>query len=234
MKTVILAGGRGRRLHPLTMTKPKPMLHIGEKPILEYIIQSLKSHNLKDLIFAVGYLKEEIKDYFGDGSNFGVNITYIEEDIPMGTAGCLKLGENLLKETFLVVSGDLLTDIDYTDLIRFHKEKRFMATVALFKTGTAIEYGVVEYDKDFKIYSLKEKPVIVNWINAGIYVLEPEVLSYIPAEVEFDFAKDLFPKLIQERGIYGYTKPFQWCDLGRLDDYEVARNIASILGFYSG
>lgn len=229
MKAVIMAGGEGSRLRPLTCNRPKPMVPIVNKPVMEHIIELLKKYGIRDIAVTLQYMPENIKDYFGDGSEFGVNLKYFTEDVPLGTAGSVKNAEEFLDETFIVISGDALTDINLNKALEFHKESGAIATLVLKKVESPIEYGVVVTDKIGKITRFLEKPswgeVFSDTVNTGIYVLDPEVLSYFKANQLFDFSKDLFPILLNEnRPMYGFVTEDYWCDIGDLDAYVCVHN----------
>lgn len=221
MKAVILAGGKGTRLRPYTTAFPKPLMPIGDKPILEIIVRQLKSHGIDEIIMAVGHLAELIMTFFGDGSKFGVKIKYSREDEPLGTAGPLSLIKDELKETFLVMNGDVLSTINYSSLIKYHKENGAMATVTLNRRSVHIDFGVVKIDESKTIVDYIEKPTLDYLVSMGIYVFEPDVLSYIPNK-KFDFP-DLVKTLISDgKTVKGYVYDGYWLDIGRPDDYERA------------
>ncbi len=223
MKAVILAGGKGTRLRPYTVAFPKPLMPVGNMPILEIIIRQLKSHGIEDIILAVGHLSELIMTYFGDGRKFGVNIKYSKEDIPLGTAGPLSLLKDELNETFIVMNGDILTTLNYSDLVNYHKKNKSIATIALNKRDVYIDFGVVEIDKkNYNILKYIEKPTLHYLVSMGIYVFEPKVLEYIPYGVKFDFP-DLVRELIKSKEtVKGYVYDGYWLDIGRPEDYEKA------------
>ena len=222
MKAVIMAGGEGARLRPLTCDRPKPMVPLMDKPMMEYIVELLTSHGITEQAVTLQYLPEQIKEYFGDGSSFGASLYYFLEDEPLGTAGSVKNAASFLKETFLVISGDCLTDIDLSEAITFHRQKEALVTIVLTPQDNPLEYGVVMVDEEGKILRFLEKPswgeVFSDTVNTGIYILEPEVLEYIPAGKKFDFSKDLFPLLLQEKkALYGCSLSGYWCDIGSLE-----------------
>lgn len=228
MKAVLMAGGSGTRLRPLTCDLPKPMVPIVNKPIIEHIIDLLKRHHYHEIYVTLFYLPHLIQDYLRDGTNLGVNIHYaLEEEGPLGTAGCVKNIQEYLNETFLVISGDSLTDFDLSQALRFHREKNSKATIVLTRVENPLEYGVVITDEQGRIQRFLEKPssseVFSDTINTGIYVLEPELLDLLPPHQEKDFSKDLFP-LILEKGLpmYGYVAEGYWCDIGNLTTYRQA------------
>lgn len=229
MRAVLMAGGSGTRLRPLTCDLPKPMVPILNRPIAEHIVNLLKRHGINEIIATLYYLPDVMRDYFQDGSDFGVQMTYaVEEDQPLGTAGCVKNIAELLDDTFLVISGDSITDFDLTQAIRFHKEKGSKATLILKRVPNPIEFGVVITDEEHRIRRFLEKPstseIFSDTVNTGAYILEPEVLDYLPDNQESDFSKDLFPTLLAKgEPMYGYIAEGYWCDVGHLDAYREAQ-----------
>ncbi|HLP90384.1 MAG TPA: mannose-1-phosphate guanyltransferase [Nostocaceae cyanobacterium] len=229
MRAVLMAGGSGTRLRPLTCDLPKPMVPILNRPIAEHIINLLKRHQITEIIATLHYLPDVLRDYFQDGSDFGVQMTYaIEEDQPLGTAGCVKNISELLDDTFLVISGDSITDFDLTAAIEFHKQKQSKATLILTRVPNPIEFGVVITNEDGRIKRFLEKPstseIFSDTVNTGTYILEPEVLEYLPEHTECDFSKDLFPLLLtRNEPMYGYIAQGYWCDVGHLDAYREAQ-----------
>lgn len=221
MKVLILAGGKGRRLRPYTTIIPKPLMPIGEKPILEIIIEQLKSYGLKDMVMATGYLGELIATFFGDGSRFGVKIDYTKEKEPLGTAGPLSLVKNSISDTFLMMNGDILSTIDYNELLRFHKSKGGILTVALNRREVKIDFGITNVSND-RIVEYIEKPVINHLVSMGIYVLENRVFDYIKPGEYLDLP-DLVKKLIKEgETVNGYVFGGYWLDIGRYEDCNKA------------
>ena len=222
MKAVILAGGKGTRLKPYTTVFPKPLMPINDKPILEIVIRQLKSHGFDELIITVGHLAELIMTFFGDGSKFETKIKYSREDKPLGTAGGLGLLKQELNETFLMMNGDVLTSLNYSDLTDYHKRNGAIATIALNKREVDIDFGVVEIDDNNSIVGYKEKPKIKYLVSMGVYVFDPKVLKYIKPNEYLDFP-DLIKKLISNGEIVkGYVYDGYWLDIGRPDDYERA------------
>lgn len=225
MQAVILAGGKGTRLLPLTVYRPKPLIPFFNRPIMEYIVESLTKFGVDEIIVLVGYLKERIFEYFGNGEEFGVEIKYSNgENLKLGTAGALKKAEKFIKDTFLVVSGDILTNLDFRSLVEYHKKKKGPATIALTKVEDPSAYGVAVLDNEGRISYFKEKPkkedAPSNLVNAGIYVFEPEIFDLIPKGKNFDFSLDLFPKMLNENiPIYGYPFDEYWNDIGRPSTY---------------
>lgn len=226
MRAVLMAGGSGTRLRPLTCDLPKPMVPILNRPIAEHIINLLKRHQITEVIATLHYLPDVMRDYFQDGSDFGVQMTYaVEEDQPLGTAGCVKNIAELLDQTFLVISGDSITDFDLTAAIEFHKRQQSKATIILTRVPNPIEFGVVIADEQHRIRRFLEKPssseIFSDTVNTGTYILEPEVLEYLPENQESDFSKDLFPLLLEkDEPMYGYIAEGYWCDVGHLDAYR--------------
>ncbi len=219
-----MAGGSGSRLRPLTCDLPKPMVPVMAKPVMTYSIELLKRYGIKDIGITLQYLPQVIEDYFQDGSAFGVKLHYFVEETPLGTAGSVKNAEKFLDETFIVVSGDALTDINISRAVKFHKEKKAIATLVLKKVQVPLEYGVVITDESGAVTRFLEKPnwseVFSDTVNTGIYILEPEVLTYFKAGQKFDFSQDLFPLLLEKgKPMYGYITDEYWCDIGNLQTY---------------
>jgi mannose-1-phosphate guanylyltransferase/phosphomannomutase len=227
VKAVVMAGGEGTRLRPLTSNQPKPMVPIVGKPCMEHILELLRKHGFSDVVVTVAFLPQAIRSYFGDGENLGLNIEYSVEESPLGTAGSVRLASGRLDETFLVISGDALCDFDLGQVIEFHKEKRAAVTIGLKSVENPLEFGIVVTDEDGRVERFLEKPswgqVFSDTINTGIYVLEPEVLRHIPRDRPFDFSKELFPLLLEMgRPIYGHVCDGYWQDIGNLDQYRQA------------
>lgn len=227
MKAIIMAGGEGSRLRPLTCDRPKPMVPLMNRPMMEHIIALLKRFELINIGVTLQYLPEQIENYFGDGREFGVKMQYFTETSPLGTAGSVKNAGAFLDETFLVLSGDALTDFNLQSAIDFHRQKGGVATLVLTSVENPLEYGVVINDQSGRITQFLEKPswgeVFSDTVNTGIYILEPEVLQYIPEAARFDFSQDLFP-LLMAKGypLYGYVAAGYWCDIGNLQQYHQA------------
>ncbi|HRP01982.1 MAG TPA: sugar phosphate nucleotidyltransferase [Candidatus Kapabacteria bacterium] len=227
-KAVIMAGGFGTRLRPLTMTIPKPMVSVLNVPMVEHIINLLKKHNINDLITLLYFQPESISSYFEDGAKWDVSMNYVLAQADYGTAGAVKNAYKYLDERFIIISGDVLTDFDLTAALNFHVEKKSKATLLLTRVTAPLQYGIVMTDKDGKITRFLEKPswgqVFSDTINTGIYILEPEVLDLIPYQQEFDFSKDLFPLMLQkDMPLYGYIAEGYWKDVGNLDEYQLAQ-----------
>jgi len=227
MKAVVMAGGEGTRLRPLTSNQPKPMVSIVGKPCMEHILELLKQHGMEDVIVTVAFLPQAIRSYFGDGSSLDMNIGYSVEESPLGTAGSVRLAADRLDDTFLVISGDALCDVDLTRLVEFHREKGASVTIGLKSVDNPLEFGIVVTDEEGRIERFLEKPswgqVFSDTINTGIYVLEPEVLRHIPTDRPYDFSKELFPLLLEMgRPMYGFVLDGYWQDIGNLDQYRQA------------
>jgi mannose-1-phosphate guanylyltransferase/phosphomannomutase len=233
MKAVVMAGGFGTRIQPLTASTPKPMLPVINKPMMEYIIEMLKNSGITEIVILLYFKPEVIKNYFGDGSDFGIKIHYVLPDDDYGTAGAVKKAEKYLDERFIIVSGDLVTDFNFREIIGFHEINNSKATITLTSVDDPLQFGVVITDKDRKILRFLEKPgwgeVFSDTINTGIYVFEPEILSYIPENKAFDFSKDLFPTLMNNKiTIFGYNAKGYWRDVGNPNSYrEVLNDILS-------
>ena len=226
-----MAGGEGTRLRPLTSNQPKPMVPIVGKPCMEHIIELLRDHGFTEIVITVAFLPQAIRSYFGDGSSLGVNIEYSVEESPLGTAGSVRLASDRLDETFLVISGDALCDIDLNTIVDLHRAKGAAVTIGLKAVENPLEFGIVVTDDDGKVERFLEKPswgqVFSDTINTGIYVLEPEVLRHIPTDRPYDFSKELFPLLLEMgRPIYGHVCEGYWQDIGNLDQYRQANSDA--------
>lgn len=228
MKAIVMAGGFGTRLRPLTSNLPKPMVPMANRPMMEHIIQLLKENGFDDLIVMLYYQPEVIISHFGDGSAFGVKIQYLRPQADLGTAGCVKFAEAQLKEPFLVISADLLTDFDLKSIVTAHRQKKAMATLVLTRVAVPLSYGVVIVDENNAVQRFLEKPswgeVFSDTVNTGIYMLDPAVLEHIPANRSFDFSKDLFPRLLEQKEpLFGTIATGYWKDVGDLSEYRLAQ-----------
>jgi NDP-sugar pyrophosphorylase family protein len=219
LKAMLLAAGKGQRLAPLTDSVPKPMIEINGKPILEYAVQLCARHGVRELVINLHHCPEVITEYFGDGRSWGVRITYSHEPILLGTAGAVKKVSAEFTDTFLVLYGDNLTTCDLGRLIEFHKKKCGAATIALFYRENATASGIAELDENDRVIRFLEKPraeeVFSPWVNAGILVLESEVLNFIPEDVPYDFGREVLPSLLASgASVYGYrmTEGLWWAD----------------------
>lgn len=231
MKAVVMAGGEGTRLRPLTSNQPKPMVPIVNKPCMEHIIELLAQHGLTDIIITLAFLPQNVRGYFGNGSSLGVSIEYSVEESPLGTAGSVMNAAEHLDETFIVISGDALTDFNLTQVIDFHKQQESMITLALKSVENPLEFGVVIVDEDRHIKQFLEKPswgqVFSDLVNTGIYVLEPEIFDYIPENTKYDFSQELFPKMLKRgKPMYGYPMEGYWQDIGNINQFLSANHDA--------
>jgi NDP-sugar pyrophosphorylase family protein len=221
-KAVLLVGGRGTRLKPLTDNIPKGMLEVQSKTIIEHLFDLLKKYGVRDVLLSTGYLKDKMREYYQDGSRFGINITYIEENEPLGTAGPLRLAKKHLKDSFIVSNGDELKNVNIPRMFRLHKRKNALATIALTTVDNPSHYGVARLDGS-RIIEFVEKPNSPpsNLINAGFYILEPEVIDMITDGFSM-LEKDVFPKLAQLGRLRGFPFAGQWFDIGNIERYKIA------------
>ncbi|WAM36025.1 sugar phosphate nucleotidyltransferase [Caldicellulosiruptor acetigenus] len=235
MKGVIMAGGSGTRLRPLTVSLPKPMIPFFGRPVMEYAVKLLKTHDIFEIATTLQYHPDKIINYFEDGQKWGVRIQHFVEDRPLGTAGSVKNAKGFLDETFVVLSGDGITNADLTKAIEFHKQKGSKVTIVLKEVEIPIEYGIVLTDEEGRIQRFFEKPswseVFSNLANTGIYIIEPEILDYIEDGNPYDFSKDLFPKLLKEKvPMFGFKMDGYWCDIGDVGSYIKAHRDVFRLG----
>ncbi|MGH9090250.1 MAG: sugar phosphate nucleotidyltransferase [Acidimicrobiales bacterium] len=224
MKAVIMAGGEGTRLRPLTSNQPKPMLPMANRPMMEHVVHLLRRHGITDIVVTVAFMANAIRTYFGDGSEMDVRMVYATEETPLGTAGSVLNAREELDERFLVISGDVLTDIDLSAVVDYHERKGALATLALCAVENPLEFGIVIADEDGTIERFLEKPtwgeVFSDTINTGIYVLEPEIFDFIPAGRPVDFSGEVFPEVLASgRPIYGYVAEGYWEDVGTTEAY---------------
>lgn len=218
---ILMAGGLGNRLRPLTDDTPKPMLKVGNQPVLETILESFLSHGFRRFFISVNYKAEMVKSYFGNGSHWGCEISYLEETERMGTAGALSLLPTVPSAPAIVMNGDVLTKVNFTSLLDFHRDHKSVATMCVREYGFQVPYGVVEIDGQ-RILGIAEKPEHAFFVNAGIYVLNPATISQIPQRTQFDMT-DLFKNLVlQEQPTCAFPIREYWIDIGRLDDFERA------------
>jgi mannose-1-phosphate guanylyltransferase/phosphomannomutase len=229
MKAVVMAGGEGSRLRPLTLNRPKPMIPLVNRVVLAHIGELLRRNDFTDVVATLQYRAEDIQNYFGDGQGLGINLHYAVETRPLGTAGSVKHAAPQLdaQEPFLVISGDALTDFDLSKVIEFHKSVGALVTVTLTRVSNPLEYGVVALDEDGAIRRFIEKPswgeVLSDTVNTGIYIVSPEIFAEIEPEVAVDFSRDLFPKLMKKGApLYGCVAPGYWTDVGTLEEYHHA------------
>jgi mannose-1-phosphate guanylyltransferase len=224
LKAVIMVGGPGTRLQPLTDETPKSVLPVLNRPFMEYTLAYLKQFGIEDIILTLSYLPEVIRDHFGDGSQYGVHLTYCLEKEPLGTAGAVKNAEEYLDSTFVALNGDVFTDMDLDDMLVLHRNKEAVATMSLSWVDDPSAFGVVETSSDQRVKRFTEKPTAAeattNWINAGTYILEPEVLEHIPVNSHYMFEKGLFPSLLDMgKPVYGYPSRGYWLDMGTPEKY---------------
>ncbi|MFY9649169.1 MAG: mannose-1-phosphate guanyltransferase [Trebonia sp.] len=229
MKAVVMAGGEGTRLRPMTANQPKPLLPVANRPIMEHVLRLLKRHGFEETIVTVQFLAALVRNYFGDGEDVGMFLQYATEEMPLGTAGSVKNAEDALKDSpFLVISGDALTDMDLTEMCRFHKENGALVTVGLTRVPDPLEFGIVIADEDGRIQRFLEKPtwgqVFSDTVNTGVYIMEPEVLAEVSAKESVDWSHDVFPKLLARGApIFGYISDKYWEDVGTLESYMKAQ-----------
>ena len=224
MKAVILVGGEGTRLRPLTHNTPKAMMPVLNTPFLVHVIRHLARHQVTEITLAQGYLAQPIEGYLGNGRQFGVKLSYVAEDTPRGTAGAVKNAEKHVDEAFLVLNGDIFTDLDITAMIDFHRQQKATATLALTPVDDPTSYGLIETDTEGRITRFLEKPkpeeVTTNMINAGTYVLEPDILAQIPPQAKVSFEYQVFPQLLaQGKPVYAFTSAAYWIDMGTPEKY---------------
>lgn len=221
MQALILAGGAGTRLRPLTYVLPKALLPVGGKPLIERTIEYLKSYGIMEYVICVAYLKKQIISTIGDGSNLGVSIQYAETDMPMGTAGQLKSAEHLLHGRFLAMNGDIVTSLNISNLLLSHENSRSIGTIALKKFEVKIPYGYITLNKSSSIQKFEEKPTLSFMANAGIYVFEPRLLRSIPEHRISSLETEIFPSLISHgETLNSYYENAYWADVGSMTDFE--------------
>ncbi len=224
MKAVILVGGKSTRLLPLTCNLPKPMVPVLNRPFMEYVIEHLGRHGVREIVMAMNYLPEAIESHFGSGTALGSHIVYAVEKMPMDTAGAVKNCEDHLDGAFLVLNGDIFTELDITAMFRFHKARKAKATICLTPVADPTPYGLIETDANSRVTRFLEKPkpeeITTNMINAGTYILEMDVLNYIPKDTPFSFERKLFPALLEcGEPVYAYPSDAYWIDIGRPEKY---------------
>lgn len=222
MQAIVLAGGKGRRLMPYTTVLPKPLMPIGDYPILEVILRQLKHYGFDRVTISTGYLHELIHAYLDSNRTLGLDITYVHEDTPLGTIGPLRLIEDL-DDTFLVMNGDILTDISYPDLIASHRKNKAIATVATYQRVVNIDFGVLEKDDRRRITGFREKPTYHFDVSMGVYVFSNKILDYVPEGEPFGFDQLMYALTAKKEAVYSYPHNGYWLDIGRPDDY--ARSI---------
>lgn len=227
MNAIILIGGLGTRLRPLTYKTPKPLLPLANQPFVFYQFELLKKHGIQEVVLCTAYMAEEFERVLGDGRKFGVRLKYVYEKTPLGTGGALKNAQDFVKGTTLVFNGDILTDANLAEILQFHRQRQARLTLTLTRVKDPTLYGLVETDSQGKIIGFREKPspneVTCNTINAGIYILEPEILGHIPPGVVYSLERELFPKLLELKvPLYATTSDAYWLDIGTLEKYHQA------------
>jgi mannose-1-phosphate guanylyltransferase/phosphomannomutase len=229
MKAVVMAGGEGTRLRPMTANQPKPLLPVVNRPIMEHVLRLLKRHGFSETVVTVQFLAALVRNYFGDGEELGMSLQYATEEVPLGTAGSVKNAEEALRDDrFLVISGDALTDIDLSDMVRFHKKNGALVTIGLKRVPNPLEFGIIIVDDDGRVQRFLEKPtwgqVFSDTVNTGVYVMEPEVLDHVAEGTPVDWSGDVFPKLLAEGApLYGYIAEGYWEDVGTHESYFKAQ-----------
>jgi NDP-sugar pyrophosphorylase family protein len=225
LQAVLMCGGLGTRLRPWTYIIPKPLFPLGERPVLELLLERLKLNDITEIFISLGYKGELIEATLGNGQHLGLNIQYIREDQPLGTAGALNLLRDKLRDPFLMMNGDLVTRLDFGKLCAFHQDHNATITVGTKAYEVQVPYGVVE-DSDSKVTVLREKPVYATRINAGIYVLSRSTLDLLPPSGRFDATQLIQAALDADRPVYSYLIEEYWLDMGRIEDYEKANTDA--------
>jgi len=221
VKAVILAGGKGTRLRPYTTVFPKPLMPIGQMPILEVVLRQLKHYGFRDITLSVNHLADLIKTFFADGDSLGLNITYCMEERPLGTAGSLSLVENIT-DNFLVMNGDLLTTLDYSEIVKAHLQSGADATIGVFPREVTIDFGVLKLDQDNKLIDYIEKPKYQYRVSMGVNVFNKSVTEFIPKNQYLDIPTLMMTLRDNEKTVMAYQSQCRWLDIGRPDDYEQA------------
>lgn len=222
MKAVILAGGLGTRLRPYTFFVPKPMLPLGERPLLEHILLLLKAQGFTDVVITVSYLRKVIEDYFGNGREIGLNIQYARSNRPMGTAGQLRTAERFIDDSFLLLYGDSLVDTDFRSFVEYHKRKGGIATILLMPYREMLKYGFIDSDEEGRLLQWREKPAVEGWINVGCYVMEKKFLDYIPAETMYGMDEAFREAMKKGEVVYTYKAEGDFIDIGDKKSYQAA------------
>ena len=222
MRAVILAGGKGRRLLPYTTVIPKPLMPVGDRPILDIIIRQLKAYGFSAVTMAVGHLAELIEAYFGDGEKYKIKIDYSREDEPLGTIGPLSMIDGL-DQTFLAMNGDILTNLDYMKLVEFHEKNHAVATIATYNKEVKIDLGILEMDDDFRLRQYIEKPTLRYHVSMGIYVFDPEILGFIEPKGYLDFPELVLALMKAGKKVIAFPFTGYWLDIGRHEDYVRAQ-----------
>ena len=224
MKALLLAGGKGTRLPPLTFDQPKPMIPVMNKPWLEYLVESLKDYGIEEIIFSLCHHPEKIMEHFAQGEDFGIKVRYVIEQSPLGTGGAVKAAEHYLEEDFLVINADIIAQLDLEKLVAFHKKQNALATLTLTQVSNPAAYGLVELGEEERIHNFTEKPQLSRaapaWINAGIYVFSSKIFDYIPKDQAVSIERDTFPQLLAEgEKLFGFRSHNYWLDMGTPQRY---------------
>jgi len=227
MKALILLGGVGTRLRPFTCTTPKPLLPILNQPFITYQLNLIKEFGIKEVTFCLSYRAEQFSKFVGTGKNFGLKVNYVYEEKPLGTGGAIKNAQKFIDQTTIILNGDILTDINLKEMAKFHNQKNAILTIGLVRVKDPTIYGLVETDKQARIEKFLEKPswdeVTCNTINSGIYIFEPELLDYIPVNINYSVERGLFPHLLKEqKPVFGFVSSPYWLDIGTVEKYVQA------------
>lgn len=227
MKALILAGGFGTRLKEVIHGRPKVMAPINGKPFLEFLVELLRRNGIDEVVMSVGYLGDFIKKYFGDGSDFGIKISYSSEDFPLGTGGAIKNAEKHFKDTFLVVNGDTYLDVDLDEILTFHNKKKALATVVVGERGSVLGSSLIKLERKGKITSFEEKPLKdkKGLVSAGYYLFDPSIFYYLRKKKRFSLEREIFPELVNRSKIFGYKASEEFIDLGTPENYKRAVKI---------
>ena len=223
MQVVILSGGKGTRLYPYTAVMPKPLVPVGDLPILEVVIRQLKHYKVKEIIISTGHLAGLIEAYFKDGGKWGVKIRYVREDRPLGTAGAIK-NISGLEENFIVMNGDVLTTIDYAQLFNYHLRHKAAATISIIKKEVLIDFGVIKIDENSQLTDYIEKPKHFNYVSMGIYVLSKKCRNYISRGEHIDIPQLILKLNTQKERVFCYQPDCYWLDIGRIEDFQKAQD----------
>lgn len=232
MKAIIVAGGKGERLRPLTDIIPKPMIEVAGKPILEHVVNLFKKYDIKDFLFSLCYLSHVITSYFRDGSKFGIKIAYTfeDKDKPLGTAGAITFAKKYINNTFIVTYGDILRELNIKEMIKQHKKKKAFVTINVYKRFGPSPKSMVVFNKEGRVEKFIERPKPEDlkddfvWANGSLYVFEPEIFDFIPKNTASDFGKDIFPKILAAgKPIFVYPSSGYFVDIGNLEKLEKAR-----------
>lgn len=223
MKTIILAGGEGRRLRPYTTVLPKPLMPVGDRPILELLMEQMRQHGIDEVVISVGYLGGLIEAYVGDGSRFGVKVSYLREEKPLGTVGPISLLQNT-SDSFLVVNGDVLTDFDFSKFVRFHREHGSDMSIGTYSKEVKIDLGVLELNEEGDVTDYIEKPTLKRSVSMGIYCCCPSVLDFVPENSYCDLPTLVLSLIRAGKKVRSFNHNGLWLDIGRHEDYEVAQD----------